>query len=56
MLRTRAEVANIVVATGGRIGRLRKVASVRNGSHELRSLALFDGKGAVSIDVIEARN
>jgi hydrophobe/amphiphile efflux-1 (HAE1) family protein len=47
---------DLVLSSAGRIVRLGEVAKVRDGSEELRSLALFDNRNAVGIDVIKARN
>ena len=55
-LQTPAEFANLVVADrGGRVIRLGDVANVRDGVEEPRSLALFNGKQAVGIDVVKAQ-
>ncbi|MFN7143307.1 MAG: efflux RND transporter permease subunit, partial [Myxococcota bacterium] len=43
-----------VTGAGGRLVRLGDVADVAAGSEEPRSLALFDGKEAVGIDVVKA--
>ncbi|MDQ3556967.1 MAG: efflux RND transporter permease subunit, partial [Gemmatimonadota bacterium] len=51
-----AEFERIVVAQpGGRIVRLGEVATVRDGTEEPRSLALFNGEEAVGIDIVKAK-
>jgi len=50
------EFANLVVAQrDGRIIRLGEVATVRDATEEARSLALFNGKPAVGIDIIKSQ-
>ena len=50
------EFANLVVAQReGRIIRLGEVATVKDGTEEARSLALFNGRPAVGIDVIKSQ-
>jgi len=50
------EFANLVVAQReGRIIRLGEVATVRDATEEARSLALFNGKPAVGIDIIKSQ-
>jgi hydrophobic/amphiphilic exporter-1 (mainly G- bacteria), HAE1 family len=45
----------VVAERGGTLVRLGQVADVRDGTEEQRSLALFDGKPAVGIDVKKSR-
>jgi HAE1 family hydrophobic/amphiphilic exporter-1 len=55
-LQTPAEFANLVVASRGGIPvRLSEVATVRDGTEEARSLALFNGKPAVGIDLVKSQ-
>ena len=50
------QFAGLVVAqTGGRVVRLGEVARVRDGTEEPRSLALYNGRPAVGIDVVKAQ-
>ncbi len=44
-----------IVATGGRVLRLRDVAEVRDGIREVRSMARLNGRPAVAFDVYKAR-
>ncbi|HEX6432928.1 MAG TPA: efflux RND transporter permease subunit, partial [Gemmatimonadales bacterium] len=51
-----SDFESIVVAErGGRTIRLGQLANVRDGTEEPRTLALFNGKGAVGINVIKAK-
>ena len=52
-----AEFANLVVAErgGGALIRLGQVADVRDGTEEARSLAAFDGREAVGIEIKKAK-
>jgi HAE1 family hydrophobic/amphiphilic exporter-1 len=55
-LQTPAEFADLVVASRGGIPvRLSEVAAVRDGTEEPRSLALYNGKPAVGIDLVKAQ-
>ena len=50
------EFANLVVASeGGALVRLSEVATVRDATEEQRTLALFNGREAVGIDIRKAR-
>lgn len=51
------DFASITVASaGGQLVRLGEVAQVRAGEEEIRSVALFNGKQAVGIDIVKATN
>ncbi|HEX8432227.1 MAG TPA: efflux RND transporter permease subunit, partial [Longimicrobium sp.] len=51
-----AEFAQLVVATReGRIIRLGEIANVRDGTEEARSVALFNGRPAVGIEVVKSQ-
>jgi HAE1 family hydrophobic/amphiphilic exporter-1 len=51
-----AEFANLVVATrDGALVRLGQVADVKDGTEEPRSLAVFDGREAVGIDIKKSK-
>ncbi|HST61236.1 MAG TPA: efflux RND transporter permease subunit [Longimicrobium sp.] len=55
-LQSPAEFAQLVVASrGGAPVRLGDVATVKDGTEEARSLALFNGKPAVGIDIVKAQ-
>ncbi|HLL45604.1 MAG TPA: efflux RND transporter permease subunit, partial [Longimicrobiaceae bacterium] len=55
-LETPADFAQLVVAQqGGRIVRLGEVAAVRDGTEEQRTLALFNGREAVGINITKAQ-
>ncbi|HEV2854158.1 MAG TPA: efflux RND transporter permease subunit [Thermoanaerobaculia bacterium] len=55
-LETPEEFAQLVVSTrNGRVVRLGQVASVRDGTAEQRSLALFNGQPAVGIDITKSK-
>ena len=55
-LQSPAEFAQLVVASrDGAPVRLGDVATVRDGTEEARSLALFNGKPAVGIDIVKAQ-
>jgi hydrophobic/amphiphilic exporter-1 (mainly G- bacteria), HAE1 family len=50
------DFAQLVISSqGDRVVRLGEVASVRDGSEEPRSLASYDGRSAVGIDIIKAQ-
>ena len=50
------DFANVVVAErGGALIRLRDVATVRDGTEEPRTMAIFNGKEAVGISVLKAK-
>jgi HAE1 family hydrophobic/amphiphilic exporter-1 len=55
-LETPAQFMQVAVATrGGQVVRLGQVAAATDGSEEQRTLALFDGKEAVGIEVLKAK-
>lgn len=55
-LETPAEFASLVVAQrGDQVIRLGQLAQVRDGAEEPRSLALFNGREAIGIDIVKAR-
>lgn len=54
-LQDAADFAGLIVSqSGGRIIRLGEVADVRDGTEEARTVALFNGEGAVGIDIVKA--
>jgi HAE1 family hydrophobic/amphiphilic exporter-1 len=55
-LKDAAEFSQLVVATReGRIIRLGEIATVRDGTEEARSVALFNGRPAVGINVVKSQ-
>jgi multidrug efflux pump subunit AcrB len=45
-----------IMLPGGRFARLSDIANVRDGSAEIRSVELFDGRPAISFGVFQAKN
>ena len=55
-LETPGQFADLVVTQrGDQVIRLSQLAAVRDGAEEARSLAVFDGKEAIGIDIVKAR-
>jgi HAE1 family hydrophobic/amphiphilic exporter-1 len=55
-LRTPAEFEGAAVATrNGQVVRLGQVAAVKDGAEEARTLALFDGKEAVGLEILKTK-
>jgi HAE1 family hydrophobic/amphiphilic exporter-1 len=46
----------VVSQRGGQVVRLGEVATVRDGTEEIRSIALFNGEPAVGIDIVKSTN